>query len=155
MTCSPRCLQFLEWHFVLNRNSINIYVMSKPLNIDDGVIFLYKKLMKIKSVILNLCTGSCFSWLFTNCIYQSNTNGDCSPELQFTKQNIPNKLIYVAKVSRVLLGSNSFSASQHILEAASSGTVIQIFSFSPLNSSYILYFLVVRSVMCYFFIFSF
>lgn len=45
-TCLPPYLHSLEWHSASNRNSENIYVMSKPLNIDDEVIFLYKKLMK-------------------------------------------------------------------------------------------------------------
>lgn len=45
-TCLPPYLHSLEWHSTSSRNSENIYVMSKPLNIDDEIIFLYKKLMK-------------------------------------------------------------------------------------------------------------
>lgn len=41
--CLPQCLQFLKWLLVLNRNLINIYVMSKVLNIDYEVFFVYKK----------------------------------------------------------------------------------------------------------------
>lgn len=61
--------------------------MSKLLNIDGEVMFLYKKSMKIKISDFEVMDSSMLLIIIYQLHLLVQHNGDGSPEPQFTKQN--------------------------------------------------------------------